>query len=501
MLSFRFNTSRRDSHTPATLYEAVVACVYAWTVVRHCLPRCRAPVTVAGHRPARGELLRIGPTVMGLAIAVCLIATPVSSQDHVNRPVKKQWSVAGSQPQTLFVHPDSESKPQSEPTNDFAIEQASHTFVTSDDAAVHEPAWPIAAERKSGAWLSVEYLNWTTTGGDLPPLIRSSPQGVLPQHTAVIGQSGDTLFGGTSDDFTESGVRIGGGWWFDNCQTRGVEIFYSGLPQSHEFTRFDSVTLPRLGRPVFDTLPGVEAAMLIAHPDFLTGHVSVDQSSEFHHVEALRRDMQFQNACRRIDSLIGLRYASLADSLLISQSSTYTAPQGQIIAGTQRDLFDRFEASNRFQGLVLGVDYTETVGILSLHARGTLGLGNNRTEVAIDGRTVNTVPVPGLPDDTAIFDGGLLAQTTNVGTHSRNRFVVMPEVFLGVSARFHYGWELKAGYRLIYWSDAAQSVNQVDRRVSQFPPEPPAGIGAPAVLMDSGGVLIHGLQAGVVCNF
>jgi len=501
MLSFRFTTSRRDSHTPATLYEIAVACVYACIVVRHCLPRCRAPATVAGHRPVCGVLLCIGLKVIGLAVAVCLIATPVSSQDHANRPVKKQWSVAGSQPQSLFVHPDSESTPQSELKNDFAIEQANHAYVTSDDVTVHESAWPITAERRSDAWLSVEYLNWTTSGGDLPPLIRSSPQGVLPQHTAVIGRPGDTLFGGDSDDFSESGIRIGGGWWFDNCHTRGVEIFYSGLPQSREVARFDSDTFPRLGRPVFDTVSGVEAAMLIAHPDFLAGHVSIDQSSEFHHVEVLRRDLQFQNACRRIDSLIGLRYASLADSLLVSQSSTYTAPQGQIIAGTQRDLFDRFEASNRFQGLVLGVDYTETVGILNLHARGTLGLGNNRTEVAIDGRTVTTVPVPGLPDDTAIFDGGLLAQTTNIGTHSRNRFVVMPEAFLGVSARFNYGWELKAGYQLIYWSDAAQSVNQMDRRVSQFPPEPPAGIGAPVVLMDSGGVLIHGLQTGISLTF
>jgi hypothetical protein len=223
----------------------------------------------------------------------------------------------------------------------------------------------------------------------------------------------------------------------------------------------------------------------------------VEQSSAFHHIEVLRRDMQFHNRCRRIDSLIGLRYASLEDSLLISQSSTYTVAQGPIIAGTQRNLFDRFEASNRFQGFVLGLDYTETLGVINLHARGSVGLGNNRTEVVINGQTDTSVPGGG----TATFDGGLLAQTTNIGTHTKNRFTIMPEAFLGVSARFNFGWEIKAGYQLIYWSDAAQAANQIDRRVSQFPPEPPAGIGAPAVLMDSGGVLIHGLQTGLSLTF
>ena len=520
MLSFCVNTSRRDSHTPATLSEAAVACVYACTAVRQFLPQGRAPAAIGDHRPRRGVFFRAGRVAIGLTAAACIFTAQASAQDHVNRPVKKQWRVVGSQPDSLSVQLESELAQRSEPKNDFAIEQANHAFVTSDGVTVHESALPITAyldgshefatdvcdcssfadqsDRGCGNWISVEYLNWTTTGGDIPPLVRSSPDGVLPQQTAVIGQPGNTLFGGGSDDFTESGIRIGGGWWFDDCHTRGIEIFYSGLPQAREVARFDSNTFPRLGRPVFDTALGVEAAMLIAHPDFLVGTVGVDQSSEFHHVELLRRDMQFQNSCRRIDSLIGLRYASLEDSLLISQSSTYTAAQGQIIAGTQRNLFDRFEASNRFQGLVLGLDYTETIGVFGLHARGTLGIGNNRTEVIIDGQTFTSVPGGG---GTATFDGGLLAQTTNIGTHSRNRFIVMPEAFLGISARFNYGWEIKAGYQLIYWSEAAQSVNQIDRRVSQFPPEPPAGVGAPAVLMDSDGVLIHGLQTGLSLTF
>ncbi len=526
MLCYRLNTSQRDSVSPLIAVGAFVACLCLLPLKRRWL---RQAVGAWLAPEIRRQRLPNGPALISHAVrwfgALCFIASPAIAQDHVTRPVKKQWRVASSQHAPPAIpDPDYDSIKQSETSDESALQQANHQFV-DDPTVVYPSVLPITSyihhgeewadgacdaacsdcfeppvftsdlDRASGNWISVDYLNYTTRGGNLPPLIRSSP-GVLPENTGVLGQPGTTLFGGGSDDFNESGIRIGGGWWFDDCHTRGIEIFYSGLPNASERVRFDSNNSLALGRPVIIAGTGAEAAMLIAHPSFLAGNVTVEQSSAFHHVEALRRDMQFQNSCRRIDSLIGLRYASLEDSLLISQFSTYTVAQGQIIAGTTRDLFDRFEASNRFQGLVLGLDYTETLGVISLHARGTLGLGNNRTEVMIDGRTVNNVPT----DDPATFNGGLLAQATNIGTHTRNRFAVMPEAFFGVSARFNHGWEIKAGYQLIYWSDAAQAVNQVDRRVSQFPPEPPAGI-APAVLMDSGGVLIHGLQTGISLTF
>jgi len=348
-----------------------------------------------------------------------------------------------------------------------------------------------------GPWISVDYLHWSTPTGDLPPLVRTSPANTPPTQTGVIGQPGQTLLGGNSNDFRSAGYRIGGGWWFDDCRSKGIEIVYMGMPETTHRDRFDHLSFPLLGRPVFDTDSNAEAAMLVAYPGLLTGSVSVIQSSEFHHIEALRRDLQFQNHCRRIDSLIGLRYASLDDGILIEQSSEFTAAQGQIIAGTRSDLFDRFESRNRFQGIVIGLDITEQLGIVNLQARGTLGIGNNRAEVTIDGQTRTAVPNAG----EALFEGGLLAQSTNIGTHKRNRFSIMPEAYLGLSLRFNTCWELKAGYQVIYWSEAALAGEQIDHRVSQFPPEPPAGIGAPRVLFNTDGILIHGLQTGLTCTF
>lgn len=349
----------------------------------------------------------------------------------------------------------------------------------------------------ASVWFSAEYLHWTIAGGELPPLVRSSPIGTDIAQTGVLTQPGQTLVGGNSPDMTQSGFRIGGGFWLDACQTRAIEVFYSGLPGKTDRDRFDEFSHPLLGRPVFDTeLPG-ESAMLVAFPGIMAGDVTVSRSSELHHIEALRRDLRFQNRCRRIDSLVGLRFASLEEAILIEQSSRFLVPQGQIIAGTQKDLFDRFETRNRFQGIVLGLDYTERIGIVHLNARGTLGLGGNRAEVTIDGQTVTTVP--GLGDAT--FDGGLLAQPTNIGTFRRNRFSVMPEIYAGLKMPLRNSWELSAGYHWLYWSEAAQVADQIDRNVSQFPPETPTGRLAPNRLLDTGGILIHGLQAGLSCQF
>ncbi len=349
-----------------------------------------------------------------------------------------------------------------------------------------------------GSWLSGEYLLWSITGSDLPPLVTTSPSGTLPENTGVLGRSGtSTLFGGDSGDLTRSGFRIAGGWWLDPAQTAAIELSYAGLPQQSDRDRFDSFNFPLLARPVFDTFVGAESAMLVAHPDFLTGGVAIGASSQFHLAGAVRRDRISQSRCRTVDSLIGFRFGSLEENLLIEQSSRFSVGTGQVIAGTTLDLFDRFETQNRFYGVTLGLDARERMGAWILSARGTLSIGNSRNEVSIDGATVTTVPGGG----TATAVGGLLAQQTNIGNVTRNQFAVMPELSLGMSTHLNACWQLSVGYHLLYWTDVARPGEQIDRRVSQFPPEPPSGSFDPSFVLNTRGVLIHGLQTGLTYRF
>jgi hypothetical protein len=349
-----------------------------------------------------------------------------------------------------------------------------------------------------GSWISAEYLLWSISGSDLPPLVTTSPAGTLPANTGILGRAGTgILFGGDSDDLTRSGFRIAGGWWLDAAQTSAFELEYVGLPRQTDRDSFNSTDFPLLARPVFDTALGAEAAMVVAHPNLLTGNIAISQSSQFHLAGAVRRDRLTQTRCRTVDSLIGVRFASLEESLLIEQSSRFPVGQGQIIAGTTLDLFDRFETENRFYGVTLGLDARERMGAWTFSARGALGLGNSRNEVSIDGATVTAVP--GAGSSTAV--GGLLAQQTNIGNYTRNNFTLMPELTLGLSTQLNQCWEIGVGYHLLYWSHAARPAGQIDRRVSQFPPEPPSGTFNPAFVLDTRGVLIHGLQTGLTYRF
>lgn len=346
----------------------------------------------------------------------------------------------------------------------------------------------------TGFWLSGEYLRWTISGAELPPLVRASPAATPPEQTGVVGA---TLFGGDSPSHTQSGARIAGGWWLDPCRHSGFEFAYAFLPRSSHVHRFDSLDFPRLGRPYFDTQAGSEAAMLVSHPDYLAGNVAVTRSSELHVADFLRRTLHFERPCGRVDTLFGLRFASLNDDLLIEQSSRYTTGIGQIISGTQIDLFDRFDTQSQFFGVVCGVDYHEQIGYWNVNVRTSLGLGNTHARLDVDGRTVTSVPGAG----SSAFDGGLLAQSTNIRSVTQNRFTAMPELYAGVSTRLNPCWELRLGYHLLYWTQAVQAGDQIDRRLSQLPPEPAVGLGGPAPRFDTRGVLIQGLQTGLMCRF
>lgn len=461
--------------------------------------------------------------IAGMAVALAaVLAVPVAGQQQ-STPVVRQWRVADSQPRTAATAPRSQPpghRPaapaqaayQEMPYVDEFVGQelvGCDQLAGCDQLPTCEPGCGcglptccppevfMLSPSQRGYWFSAEYLLWAVEGSDLPPLLTTSPAGTAPEQTGILGRSGTSILGGDFDDQVSSGFRIAGGWWLNAAQSAALELSYAGLPRHREREAFSSLNYPLLARPVVDALGGVEAAMLVAHPDFLAGDVEISYSTQLHLAGAIRRDRISQRSCRTIDTLLGFRFGSLEEALQIEQSSRFTSGQGQIIGGTTLDLLDRFETENRFYGLLIGLDVQERLGAWMFNARGTLSMGTNDAEVLIDGATVTSVP----GDGTSTAVGGLLAQQTNIGSYSRNRFAVLPEVTLGLSTHLNRCWEFNIGYHLLYWSEAARPGDQIDRRVSQFPPEPPAGGFYPSFELDTRGVLIHGLQTGLVYRF
>ncbi|WP_345324303.1 BBP7 family outer membrane beta-barrel protein [Novipirellula rosea] len=351
------------------------------------------------------------------------------------------------------------------------------------------------ASHRNQFWARAEYLAWALDGIRLPPLVTTSPAGTTPENTGVLGQSGTTvLFGGDEIlDSLRSGARISVGR-IDSNRDGAIELSALGVFSDGEsFSNSGSL----LARPVFNTQTGAEDAMLIAHPDFLSGAVRVQVENELYAFDVLRRQRLVSSACDSLDLLIGYRHARLDEMLRIDQASTYTAARGQIVSGTSVVLFDDFDVENQFNGAEVGFNYRRRSGTWTLATLLKVGLGVNTAEVTIDGGTTNTVPGSG----SASFTGGLLAQQTNIGQYDDSQFTVIPEVGITLSKRIDDFVELSIGYSLLYWSNATRVADIIDRSVSQFPPEPSSGSGNPRFGFETDDFVAHGLTTGVKFSF
>jgi hypothetical protein len=348
-------------------------------------------------------------------------------------------------------------------------------------------------------WVRGEYLLWWTRGSNVPPLVTTSPANTDPSIAGVLGQSGTSVLfdGDSSNAGAQSGGRITLGYWFVPCEWNGIGASYLNLSkQSNRFSA-DSDTTPVLARPFFDLQNNSQSALLVAHPNFLQGSVAADMSLDLQVYDAFVRGVLVQREHDRLDLLVGYRYGLMHDNFSISQSSRWTKAQGIIPAGTTKSLFDAFDATNEFQGAEIGLAYEEHIGRWSLEVLMKLGVGNNRSRMAIDGQTLTTVPNVG----SATFVGGLLAQSTNIGQYEQNEFAILPEI--GITAGYDLTNRLRAtmGYTFLYWNKVARSTDQIDLNLSQLPPEEPAGERHPAFNFATSNFWAQGMNFGLEYRF
>jgi len=347
-------------------------------------------------------------------------------------------------------------------------------------------------------WVRAEYLLWWTEGFDTPPLVTTSPQGTNSDIAGVLGYSTTSiLFGGLVNTDLNSGGRISFGHWFTPCQHWALEGSYLGI--SRETTRFraDSSQISILARPYVDLSENAQAALLAAYPNMWSGSLAVDDFSELQTAEAMLRRRLIDDCGQTLDFVAGYRFARLYEGLWIGQTSRWLSEQGPFVQGTTLSISDRFVTDNQFHGAQIGFVYQERVGRWSLEMLAKLALGANYAELSVDGST--TVSVPG--GGTTIYSGGLLAQETNQGVHTRNELAVIPE--LGVTLGFDITCRLRAtvGYTFLYWSRVARPGGAVDLDASQLPPEDPTGLRRPAVRFVADDFWAQGINLGLDYRF
>lgn len=314
----------------------------------------------------------------------------------------------------------------------------------------------------------VEHLQWWSSGMNLPPLVSFSPPGTPVNQAGVLGVPGNRVLYGQDEVFdrTLAGGRYTASYWWDDCEQTGIELEYFTIFHDDEAFLAGSAT-DIVSRPFVNALSGLEDAELVSFPNLLEGTVSVDAHTELHSAAArLRFDIYRCNSHPGLDiadrsffrwyAFVGYRYMQLEEDVTIREDLTDPAPPT-----TDFDIRDHFDAENRFHGGEFGLAGEFADGRWSLDIDARLSLGSHRQKVHIAGDTVITTF--GIPQ---AFTGGLLTQVTNIGTHKRNEFSVIPEFGASVGYRLHENVRLVVGYRLLFWPDVVRPGDQIDRVVN-----------------------------------
>ncbi|MEM9586012.1 MAG: BBP7 family outer membrane beta-barrel protein [Planctomycetota bacterium] len=323
-------------------------------------------------------------------------------------------------------------------------------------------------------WFSAEYLLWTQDGMSLPPLVTSSTGTVDRVDAGVLGRSSTVvLFGGDEIlDDTFDGARLRFGVWLDNCHRWGVGAEWFGLSEESENFSQTSSGSPILARPFRNTTnQSLEDSELVAFPGVVSGTVAVNATSELDgwgvHFRRFRQADEGcsrwffcgcpEHFCSRTETMFGYRGLELQERVAITENlvSTDTSNPGSF------DILDQFDTRNQFNGIDLGWTNRRVRGFWNFDTSIRLALGNTNQTVTINGNT--TITDPNSTPTVQSHSGGLLAQTSNIGTYEQDEFTVVPELNFGIGYQLTDNLKATFGYTFIYWSNVVRPGEHISR--------------------------------------
>jgi hypothetical protein len=406
----------------------------------------------------------------GLSL-ILLLATALGRTAPAQMPSRAQATPApprapSVQAQSLQAEPSSHVRPTNHLTppppalydeTGMACDEYTDGDVTWDSPACGTAAcFPL--------WGSIEYLLWWEKDAEYPPLVTSSPNGTARENAGVLGfDSTSVLFGG--DPVVESGSLSGGrltlGLWLDTCQMNSIGGRGFGL-EEHGVTysaasNGDSI----LGRPFFNVFTGEQDALLLGFPGELRGNIQITQETETQGAQVFLRHLYRTGCNYRIDVIYGYRYLGVDDSLTIDNSLEFIDPAGNNF-GTSLDQIDMFEVQNEFHGGELGLMGHSVDGRWTLDFLGTVALGSMQQRASVQGSTVTT-PQGGIG---TTVNGGLLTQTTNIGTFEDDPFTVVPEVTVTLGYFVTPRLDLSVGYTFLYVHNVTRAGQVIDPAVN-----------------------------------
>lgn len=343
---------------------------------------------------------------------------------------------------------------------------------------------------------SAEYLLWFIRGQSLPPLLTTGP--INAPIPGALGMPGtNVLLGGNSfNNNPYSGMRLRGGYWFGDCHGLGLDLggFFLG-GGNNSFTA-SSVGVPFLARPFTNALTGAQDIEAVAAPGGLAGTFTALHSFILYGAEAnLRRNLLC--GCNWfIDGFAGWRLLGLNESLSMTERlAVVSSANPSLPAGSTFQVNDRFGTSNLFNGGQIGLIGEYRVGRWSVNVRDSVGIGGTMQFANVNGSTT-TGGIGILP---VTSPGGLLAQTSNMGPHTRGMVSFVEEVGVNVGYQFTNHIRGFIGYNFLLWTSVLRPAQQIDPVVNPnlIPPPVSGGPNRPAFSFNGSDFWVQGINFGL----
>lgn len=343
-----------------------------------------------------------------------------------------------------------------------------------------------------------EYLMWWMKDQPQPvPLVVNGATLTSPGSTLLMGAN-DVGFG------AQNGSRATMGAWFTDDRAWGMEIggFYmANGSESRLIHGSGSPGESSLRIPFVNANTGAESSTFLSLAGAFSGTAVQTMTNTLWGAEGSVLATLYSEGPWRVEALGGFRYMKLNERWGFETSSPDLSGGGVFVTS------DVFDATNDFYGLLLGIRGRYQGSRWMFDATVKVGLGDMHQNVSIVGVLVTN---QATPNNLTVYRGGYFAQSTNIGSHSRDVFGFVPEARLSVGFRITDWAAIVVGYTFLYAQDVVRPGNQIDRVINpsgspSFTPiaiqTPPVGPQRPAFKFQSSDFWAHGLTAGINLSF
>jgi hypothetical protein len=392
---------------------------------------------------------------IGLSVAALLSCTAwAGAQSSGGFPI----SVVSFQPPALEAQDKAAPQTPAAPIPVPKADQPAYLPPTSSAA----PAVFAPEIQNSRFWCTAECLIFWERSGPVPPLVTTNSNA-----TTAIGALNEpgtsVIFGAPAGNLSfdaVAGMRATVGGWFSDQFGGELSGFFLGR-NSINFAAASTggsapiVSIPFNATVPFNLNPAGETSL---NAGGVPNVVSANATSELWSAE-VNGLMQLRSGPNYHLGLVGgFRFIELDEGLSLSDIFTDSTTGGAL------STIDAFHTRNEFYGAQLGITGGAAYEYMTVEVTAKIAFGADCESSSIAGTTAVTNGAFGLA--TGPTAGGVFAQPSNIGQHSRTAFAVAPEVDVKFGCDVTNHVRVTLGYDFLYVSDVLRPGAQMDRNIN-----------------------------------